>query len=209
MRQRLKEYIFESKHRVNNQDVPVFSVTNDKGFIPSNDCFNKVVHSKDVANYKVVKPNFLCYNPSRINVGSIALNTTNQECAVSPMYVVFGCDTNNLLPEYLVLFLRSAVGLKTINAKTLGTVRFQLKFDYLKNIDVRIPDVQDQLKIVSLLEEIDDLRQKQRKAIELTRQMIPALFYEMFGKIDNPIYKLAPLAEAVLKSRKKTNPQNQ
>lgn len=181
MRQKLRDYIFESKNRVKNQDAPVFSVTNDKGFIPSNDCFDKVVHSKDIANYKEVSPSFLCYNPSRINVGSIALNTTDQVCAVSPMYTVFGCDAKKLLPEYLLLFLKSAVGLKTINSKTLGTVRFQLKFDYLKNIDLRIPNIQEQRRIIATLEEIDDLRRKQRKAIELTRQMIPALFYEMFG----------------------------
>lgn len=51
--------------------------------------------------------------------------------------------------------------------------------------DVPFYCAQDQLKIVSILEEIDDLRQKQRKAIELTRQMIPALFYEMFGDIES------------------------
>jgi len=59
-----------------------------------------------------------------------------------------------------------------------------LKLSDLANLEVPTPSLEVQNEIIRTLDQIDDLRQKQRKAIELTRQMIPALFYEMFGDIE-------------------------
>ncbi|MDN3508659.1 MAG: restriction endonuclease subunit S, partial [Candidatus Neptunochlamydia sp.] len=59
-----------------------------------------------------------------------------------------------------------------------------------------IPSLCEQQQIASTLDEIDELRQNQRKAIALTRQMIPALFYEMFGnERDFPRVSLETSAE--------------
>ena len=43
----------------------------------------------DIGNYKIVKQYDFAYNPSRINIGSIALRQNMENCVVSPMYVVF------------------------------------------------------------------------------------------------------------------------
>ena len=44
----------------------------------------------DFHNYKIVRPYQFAYNPSRINLGSIAMREESQgECIVSPMYIVF------------------------------------------------------------------------------------------------------------------------
>lgn len=198
-REKLGDYILENKCRVKHQNIPVFSITNDQGFVTSEEKFSKKVYSKDVSNYKVVNNNCLAYNPSRINVGSIALNKIGQACAVSPMYTVFECNTKALLPKYLLFFLRSLGGLEAIKQKTLGTVRFQLKFDQLKNISMPLPSIAEQNKIVSTLEEIDELRQKQSNALELAKQMIPALFYDMFGDpaVNNLHWDFIPLQEAL------------
>lgn len=64
----IEEFSIRNKN-LENQNV--YSVTNSEGFIRSTDFFNKVVFSKDLANYKVVLPNYFAYNPSRLNVGSI------------------------------------------------------------------------------------------------------------------------------------------
>jgi type I restriction enzyme, S subunit len=177
---KLKDYIFENKTRVKNKDIPVFSVTNTNGLVPSSETFNKIVHSKNIANYKEVKPNFFAYNPSRINVGSIAFNINKFSCAVSPMYTVFECNTKHLLPKYLLYFLKSTNGLNEIKNRTTGTVRFQLKFNQLSNLSIFLPSVPEQQRIVLTLEEVDELIKKQKRALKMTRQMIPALFSEMF-----------------------------
>ena len=42
----------------------------------------------DFTNYKIVRKQQFAYNPSRINLGSLALRN-GEDCIVSPMYVVF------------------------------------------------------------------------------------------------------------------------
>lgn len=57
----------------------------------------------DFSNYKIVYKNNFAYNPSRINVGSIALSS-KENAIVSPMYIVFKITDNDLIPEYLKLW---------------------------------------------------------------------------------------------------------
>ena len=47
----------------------------------------------------------IAYNPSRINIGSIAIYNSDEPCVVSPMYSVFKViNTDKVLPEYLMLW---------------------------------------------------------------------------------------------------------
>lgn len=73
--------------------------------------------------------------------------------------------------------------LKNLNLKELAisTSLPGLNRDTLCGQKISLPSINEQIEIASLLDEIDDLRQKQCKAIEMTQLMIPALFYEMFG----------------------------
>lgn len=67
----------------------------------------------------------------------------------------------------------------------------------LAGLIIHTPSMQEQHHIITVLEEIDDLRQKQRKALELSRQMIPALFYEMFG---DPLSNAKKISKDFLKN---------
>lgn len=90
--EKLGNFIKEVSVRNNKKDVSeVFSVTNSEGFIRSTDYFEKEVFSKNISNYKIVKPNQFAYNPSRINVGSIDFLRTDFDVAISPLYVSFQC----------------------------------------------------------------------------------------------------------------------
>lgn len=68
----LKGHIAEISIRKGETPAEVLSVTNTAGFVRSLDVFDKQVFSEDASNYKLVRFNDLAYNPSRINVGSIA-----------------------------------------------------------------------------------------------------------------------------------------
>jgi type I restriction enzyme S subunit len=70
----------------------VYSVTNSAGFISSTDYFSKEVFSKELSNYKLVRPGMIAYNPSRINVGSVAVQDKCDQAIVSPLYVAFEVD---------------------------------------------------------------------------------------------------------------------
>ena len=54
--------------------------------------------------------------------------------------------------------------------------------DYINNIDIPELSVEDQERIVKILDEADVLRQKRKQAIELLDDYLNSVFLEMFGK---------------------------
>ena len=83
----LGEYIEEYSVRNKSlEDIPVYSVTNSSGFCQ--DYFGRDLSSADKSGYKIVPRGFFAYNPSRINVGSIACQNECDRVIVSPLYVV-------------------------------------------------------------------------------------------------------------------------
>ncbi len=105
----------------------------------------------DFHNYKLVSYNQFAYNPSRINLGSIALYKENKDCIISPMYCVFSViDENKLFPEYLMLWF----GRKEFQRSTLyyamGSVRDTFDFGLMKEFAIPIPDIEIQKSIVKI-----------------------------------------------------------
>ena len=104
----------------------------------------------DLSNYKIVRKGQFAYNPSRINLGSIAIQP-KKDCIVSPMYIVFAIEKKeDLLPEYLMLWLsRSEFHRSTLFYAT-GSVRDTFNFDLMKEVKVPIPDIETQRAIVDI-----------------------------------------------------------
>lgn len=67
----LSELVKETDERNTDKSASVWSITNDRGFVPSEENFKERVASKDISDYKLVLPNHFAYSPYRINVGSI------------------------------------------------------------------------------------------------------------------------------------------
>lgn len=180
----LSKYINEVKERIGSDSRIVYSVTNDRGFVPSLEQFDKQVFSKDIANYKLVADGDLAYNPSRINVGSVAICNDPNGGAVSPMYVIVRCQ-HSLLPRYLLYFLKSSFGLTHIRHRCEGAVRFQLKFKDLQRIPIYVPSINEQSRILHILDEADELLRLRAEADRRTADLIPAIFHDMFGDVVN------------------------
>ena len=106
----------------------------------------------DFHNYKIVKPNQFAYNPSRINLGSIALrNEVDGMCIVSPMYVVFEViDSEKLMPDYLLLWLSRSEFLRSTLFYASGSVRDTFGFDEMNDVAIPIPDISVQREIVNI-----------------------------------------------------------
>jgi type I restriction enzyme S subunit len=167
--------------RKGETSTEILSVTNDRGFVRSLEVFDKQVFSQDVSNYKLVRFNDIAYNPSRINVGSAARCEFLDGGAVSPMYVVVRCK-KTLLPQYLLYFIKSDVGLQHIAHRCIGAVRFMLRFKDLEHIELPIPPIHEQERIIRILDEADALRRLRANACARASQIQPALFNAMFGE---------------------------
>jgi len=151
----------EFKQKVKDSIVPVWSVSNTQGFVISSEYFGKQVASEDTKNYKKVLENYFAYNPARINVGSIALNEKNSVGCVSPMYVVFKVlDENIVRPKYLLMLIKSKLGIKQILKYSDGAVRKVLSYQNLSLIDIPLPSIEEQDKILEHFSKIELLKAK-------------------------------------------------
>lgn len=104
----------------------------------------------DISKYKVVSEKDFAYNPSRINLGSIALRTKGQ-CIVSPMYTVFKVINNNkLIPEYLSLWLSRKEFHRSTLFYATGSVRDTFDFSLMKDVEIPIPDRKIQRSVADI-----------------------------------------------------------
>lgn len=169
-RVKLKELIKEVNERNKGEKIKrVLSVTNSRGFVNQEEYFDGTVHSTDISNYKIVRKNQFAYNPSRVNVGSIDILKNFEEGALSPMYVVFEVDTTRLLPEYFKYYFQTNRFFENVKNSTQGSVRNSLNFKALSNFEILLPSIEEQEKIVTILNNIDKIINKENLAIELLK----------------------------------------
>lgn len=161
-------------------DTEVFSVTNSEGFTRSTEYFSKEVFSKDVSNYKVVKPYQFAYNPSRINVGSIDYLRHSSSVLVSPLYIVFECS-KDIHTDYLLRYLKSDWGNAQIRANTEGAVRNSLKYKGLEKIKFPFAPLNDQIRIALLLSRVEGLIAQRKQHLQQLDDLFKSVFLEMFG----------------------------
>lgn len=139
-----------------NEIVQVYSVTNNNGFVLSADMHDFTIHSEDTSNYLVVEHNDFAYNPSRLNIGSIAYFQNEGKGLISPMYVVFHANDNLIMPEYLYIVIRSEYVIKKIDALKEVGARFKFDFNRWDLIQIPIPSKEEQARIVSILDTFAD-----------------------------------------------------
>lgn len=98
--------------------------------------------------YKVVKNDFIAYNPYRVNVGSIGIK---KDCLkneyISNAYVVFSTK-EKLLPDYLFLLMHTEKFNQLIRDNTTGSVRQTLSYENLGKIKIPMPPLDVQRNIV-------------------------------------------------------------
>ena len=176
---------FTNKNK-EDEEIPVYSVTNNEGFTISTDYFSKKVFSKNLKTYKIVEKGDFAYNPSRVNVGSIDFFQYEGKGLISPLYVTFKTK-KELSEKYLKYFLKSPIGNAYIRNNTSGSVRDTLSFKNLSKISIPLPPLAEQKQVVEELDEADLLRKKRKQAVVLLDDYLKAVFLEMFGDpVANP-----------------------
>ena len=176
---RLGNYIEEySVRNKTDEDIPVYSVTNTQGFC--RDYFGKEVASKDKTTYKIVPRGCFAYNPSRINVGSVDWQRDEDRVIVSPLYNVFAVSPE-IDKQYLYYFLKSDITLYYIKEKATGSVRDNLKLSMLYDFYINLPSMEEQKRIVEILDKTKWLIDNRRKELQTLDDLIKARFVEMFG----------------------------
>jgi type I restriction enzyme S subunit len=144
------DLIVETTEKSKGRDFHVWSVSNRLGFVRADEYFDKQIASVDTSNYKVVQPRTFAFNPSRINVGSIACNFKDETGIVSPMYTLFRVkDEERVSSEFLLTYLKSDFCRNQINQKIQGATRKVLKKDDLFSLQIPVPTRKEQRELLS------------------------------------------------------------
>lgn len=180
-RVKLKKFLKEVSTRNRNLAITqVLSVTNSRGFVRPEDQFDRQVASDNLSNYKVVLKGEYAYNPSRVNVGSIARLDGWDEGVLSPMYTVFSIKKNSGLNSELFLhWLNSHEAKQRIRLSAQGSVRETVSFDDFCAIGFPVITNDEQIKLADyfnlLSEEISSLKSLAEKYKEQKRGLMQKL----------------------------------
>ena len=143
----------------------------------------------DFTKYKVVKKGQFTYIPDTSRRGdkiAIALLEDYEEGLVSNVYTVFEViDTEKLLPEYLMLWCSRPEFDRYARFKSHGSVREVMDWEEMCKVELPVPDIEKQRKIVKAYKTITDriaLKQKINDNLEATAQ---SLFQEQFAAFYN------------------------
>ena len=167
------------KNKTESIDL-VLSVSNKKWFISQNEQFDGYeVASKDLSNYKIVEKYNYAYNPSRINVGSIARLEKYDIWIVSPMYVVFELH-KELNPIYFDNFYKTHRFKYLIKIWCSWSVRDSLNFNELEKFTFLFASLPEQQKIADFLsgiyEKIEKIGEELVGAEEFKKGLLQGMF---------------------------------
>ena len=170
---------------VRNSDLKVshlLGVSVEKRFIES--IANTI--GTDFSKYKIVRRGQFTYIPDTSRRGDkigIALLTEFDEGLVSNIYTVFEItDTTKLLPEYLMLWFSRPEFDRYARYKSHGSVREIFDWDEMCRVELPVPDLKEQEKIVNTYNAITKRIQLKQKINENLEKTAILKFENMLNK---------------------------
>ena len=153
----------------------VLGINIDKEFMPS--VANTI--GTDLTNYKLIYKNIFACNPMHVGRDErlpVALYQKEKQAIVSPAYFTFCVnDTKIILSQFLMLIFRKADFDRNCWFRTDGSVRGGITWADLCNIELPVPPIAEQQKIVNACNAITariQLKQKINETLEKTAQCL-------------------------------------
>lgn len=130
----------------------------------------------DIRKYTIVRKGYIAYNPSRINIGSIAMYPEENPCVVSPMYSVFKViNTEKVLPEYLMLWFGRTEFQRYTWYYAAGSVRDTFDFSLMQEVELPLPSIEIQEDIVNIQKAYKARKQINEKLKAQIKDICPIL----------------------------------
>ena len=176
---------------------PMFSVTNERGFVPQSEQFEgRDMVGDDIKAYKIIQSQEFAYNPARINVGSIAMYSGKVPCMISSLYVCFK-TTQKVDDEWLMQLLKTAKLNYCYNVNGEGGVRVYLFYPNFARIRVSLPSLTEQKKIACFLNLLDERISTQNKIIEDLKKLKSAISEKLFKDAKGDVITLSEICDIV------------
>ena len=153
----------------------VLGISIDKEFMPS--VANTI--GTDLSNYKLLRINTFACNPMHVGRDErlpVSLYKKDVPAIVSPAYFMFRVkDENKILPDFLMLIFKRDNFDRNCWFRTDGSVRGGITWNDICEIELPVPDLKEQEKIVNTYNAITkriQLKQKINENLEKTAQCL-------------------------------------
>lgn len=153
----------------------VLGISIDKEFMPS--VANTI--GTDLSNYKLLRMNTFACNPMHVGRDErlpVSLYKKDIPAIVSPAYFMFRVkDENKVLPDFLMLIFKRDDFDRNCWFRTDGSVRGGITWNDICEIELPVPDLKEQEKIVNTYNAITkriQLKQKINENLEKTAQCL-------------------------------------
>jgi type I restriction enzyme S subunit len=179
---KLGEVLIKNSSKNKNQEFKlVQSVSNKYGFVNQDEYFeDRIIASKDLSNYYVIRKGNFAYNPSRIDVGSLAYKYDNDTSVISPLYISFSANSIWLIDSFLLSWFYTQEFTRQMNSSFEGSVRNTLSYESLIKIEINFPSIPEQNKIANFLTSLDDKISHCTSQIEKMEEWKKGLLQGMF-----------------------------
>ena len=173
----------------------VLGISIDKEFMPS--VANTI--GTDLSNYKLLRMNTFACNPMHVGRDErlpVSLYKKDISAIVSPAYFMFRVkDENKVLPDFLMLIFKRDDFDRNCWFRTDGSVRGGITWNDICEIELPVPDLKEQEKIVNTYNAITkriQLKQKINENLEKTAQTV---YRKMFIEDADENWKSMKLGE--------------
>lgn len=174
----------------------LLGVSVDKHFIKS--IANTI--GTDWRTYKVIQKGQFCYIPDTSRRGDkmgIALLTDYDIALVSQAYTVFEIiNQEQLLPEYLNLWFKRPEFDRYARFHSHGSVREIFDWEEMCNVELPVPEIEEQRKIVEAYNTIERRIALKRKINDNLSQMLGLIYEQWFYRFEFPNAQNLPYKQA-------------
>lgn len=162
------------------RDIPLMGLSINKVFIPS--IANTI--GTNMATYRIVKRNQFAYGPVTSRNGdkiTIALFDDYDEALISQAYTPFEVkDTNELNPEYLMMWFRRPEFDRYARFKSHGSAREIFDWEEMCNTLLPVPNIDKQREIVKEYNTIQNRINLNNQLIQKLEETAQAIYREWF-----------------------------
>jgi len=142
------------------EELPIRGVAREGFISPKQD-------GADLSIYNVYYLNDFVFNPARMELNSIALNTFWDKAICSSLYEIFYITrTDLLLPEYLNLFIKRDEFARKCWFEAVGSARNYFRVADLSEFDIELPDLPTQQKYVDIYKAMVANQQSYERGLE-------------------------------------------
>ena len=156
---RLGDYIEQRREKNTHSGLPIRGVARE-GFIPPKQL------DADTSIYNVFYKYDFVFNPARMELNSIALNTEYDKAICSSLYEVFYiAKPKELLPEYLNLYLKREEFARYCGYDAIGSARNYFRVANMQDIRIPLPSMEVQRDLVATYEGLKRLAEENEALI--------------------------------------------